>query len=210
MYLFQRLKNSISEAERLKRENIQSQLDTLKNQVNPHFLFNSLNTLASLIEESPQTAVAYVQELSQVYRYILQSKEHELISLREELLFIKAYLFLLEMRFGEKIKTNINIAENYLNNKIPPLTLQILIENAIKHNVVSEAKPLHIDIYVEGTDRLVVKNKFQQKSSAPDSNKVGLKNIANRYKLIASRNIEVLQNALHFIVVLPLLVVEEK
>lgn len=208
LYLLEYLTNSIAETERLKRENIQSELDSLKNQVNPHFLFNSLNTLASLIEEEPQTAVAYVQELSQVYRYILQSKDRELTTLREEIKFIKAYLFLVKMRFGENIQTQINISEDYWEKQIPPLTLQILVENAIKHNVISSAKPLNIDIFIEA-GLLVVRNKFQKKTTTVDSNKVGLRNIANRYKLIASENIEVLQNALYFTVMLPLLGGEE-
>ncbi|SFB75509.1 Histidine kinase [Flexibacter flexilis DSM 6793] len=208
MYLLEHLTNSIAETERLKRENIQSELDSLKNQVNPHFLFNSLNTLASLIEEEPKTAVAYVQELSQVYRYILQSKDQELTTLREEIKFIKAYLFLVKMRFGENIKTQIHISDDFLEKQIPPLTLQILVENAIKHNVISAAKPLDIDIFIEG-GQLVVRNKFQKKTTMVDSNKVGLRNIANRYKLIASENIEVLQNALYFTVMLPLLGGEE-
>jgi LytS/YehU family sensor histidine kinase len=208
VYFFQEWRKTILEAEQLKRENISSQFETLKSQVNPHFLFNSLNTLITLIPEDPQLAVSFVQKLSNVYRYVLQNKDKELVTLAEEMKVAEAYLFLLKTRFGENLRVNTDIPEDQLGKFIAPLTLQMLLENAIKHNVVSTEKPLHIHLYVEKDDVLVVKNNLQRKSSVPDSTQTGLANITQRYRLLCRRAVEVIVTASNFMVVLPLLTVE--
>ncbi len=208
-YFFANWKNTILEAEQLKRENIQSQLETLKSQVNPHFLFNSLNTLITLIPENQEVAVEFVQKLSNVYRYILQNKDRELVTLAEEMKIAEAYLFLLKTRFGENLKVDIRIPANALNRYVAPLTIQMLLENAIKHNIVSTEKPLHIDLYVEKDEVLVVKNNLQRKNSVPDSTQTGLANISGRYKILCQKAVEVIVTATNFIVILPLLSVEK-
>jgi LytS/YehU family sensor histidine kinase len=208
MYFFKEWRKTILEAEQLKRENIASQFETLKSQVNPHFLFNSLNTLITIIPEDPQLAVAFVQKLSNVYRYVLQNKDKELVTLAEEMKVAEAYLFLLKTRFGENLRVHVDIPAGQLGKFIAPLTLQMLLENAIKHNVVSAEKPLHIDLYVEKDEVLVVKNNLQRKSSVPDSTQTGLANISQRYRLLCQQAVEVIVTASNFMVVLPLLTVE--
>jgi sensor histidine kinase YesM len=207
-YFLKQWRKTILEAEQLKRENIASQFETLKSQVNPHFLFNSLNTLITLIPEDPQLAVAFVQKLSNVYRYVLQNKDKELVTLAEEMKVAEAYLFLLKTRFGENLRVHIDIPPGQMDKFIAPLTLQMLLENAIKHNVVSAEKPLHIDLYVEKDQVLVVKNNLQRKSSVPDSTQTGLANISQRYRLLCQQAVEVIVTASNFMVVLPLLTVE--
>ncbi len=206
--LYLKLIASITESERLKRQSIQSQLETLKNQVNPHFLFNSLNTLASIIPEEPDHAVRYTEELSRVYRYILEIKNHQLITLRDEMDCIRAYQFMLETRFGPNVKVNVNIPSDCMNKYIVPLSLQILLENAIKHNVISRDRPLHIDI-VAGREYISMTNSYQPKLEVEPSTQTGLENIRSRYALIANQDIDVYQDAEIFRVALPLLSISE-
>jgi two-component system, LytTR family, sensor kinase len=208
-YLFEKWKASAVEAERLKTQNIRSQLEVLKTQVSPHFLFNSLNTLVSLIPENPDLAVEFTQKLSQVYRYILQNKDKELVRLETELHFAKSYIFLLKTRFGENIKVNYQIDEKYLNDFVAPLTLQMLIENAVKHNIVSTDKPLTIDISVDKGTCILVKNNLQEKQSAEPSTKIGLQNIIKRYKYLSNQAVDVLMTSTGFVVSLPLIKVNE-
>lgn len=198
------LTETLVKSEILKRENIQFQYEQLKNQVNPHFLFNNFSTLANLIAENPQQAEKYVLELSNVYRYILTSSD-QLQLLKSEINFINSYLFLIRIRFDDNIV--VNIRENILHKEayVPLLSLQLLVENAIKHNVVSSKKPLTIDIFEEN-EYLVVKNILQKKFSVENSTKVGLQNIVNRYKLITERPVIIEQNETEFIVKLPLIV----
>lgn len=209
VYFFNMWKGTILEAEQLKRANIQSQFETLKSQVNPHFLFNSLNTLITLIPENQELAMEFVQKLSNVYRYVLQNNAKEVVSLRTELEFVQSYLFLLSIRFGNNLHVNIAVAEAYLNRHIAPLTLQMLLENVIKHNIISTQHPLRVEIYIEN-DTLVIKNNLQIKNSASTSTKVGLQNIINRYKYLSEKMVEVIVTTTNFIVALPLLKVEDK
>jgi LytS/YehU family sensor histidine kinase len=199
------LKEKIKETERLRSENIQSQFEVLKNQVNPHFLFNSLNTLITIIPENPPLAVQFAEKLSSVYRYILQNKDKELVSLQTELDFAKAYIFMLKIRFGENFQVNIQIPDKYLQNAIPPLTLQMLIENAIKHNIVSTEKPLILEMYVEKGDVLLVRNNFQKKKVGEQSTHLGLANIKNRYKYLTDKHVDVIATQVIFEVALPLI-----
>jgi LytS/YehU family sensor histidine kinase len=204
VFFYRRLGTSLSEQERLKRENIQTQLDSLKSQVNPHFLFNSLNTLAQLIPEDQEQAVQFVQKLSRSYRYILEINDRETISLREEMDFIKSYLFLVKTRFGNNLDMRINIPEDFLDVRIVPLTIQLLLENAIKHNIVSTEKPLLVDLFIDN-NHLVMKNAYQPKSQPVSSTGVGLRNIRNRYRYLTNMPVEVVHSQTHFTVAVPLL-----
>ncbi|MFN0047923.1 MAG: sensor histidine kinase [Cytophagales bacterium] len=203
--IFNFWKHTKYENELLKQENLRSQLESLKNQVNPHFLFNSLNTLISIIDDDPETAKNFTQNLSQVYRYILQAKEKDLVTLKEELDFANAYDYLLKIRYGDNLNFIIEIPNQYLNHQTPTLVLQMLVENAIKHNIISESKPLTIHIYIDEKENLVVNNNFQPKKLNVESDKVGLKNIAERFKLLDDKEIEVIQTGVNFTVKLPLI-----
>jgi two-component system, LytTR family, sensor kinase len=205
-YFFRRWKSTILEAEALKREHIQSQYETLKNQVNPHFLFNSLNTLITLIPEDPQAAVTFTQHLSTLYRSVLQTKDKELVSLKEEIHLLDAYIFLLKARFGDNLRVEVKLREQDLIQFVPPLTLQMLIENAVKHNIISADKPLQIKIYSQDDQWIMVENNLQKKlTSSPDSTQTGLSNIVNRYKLLHPHPVEILATLTSFQVKLPLL-----
>ncbi|RIV24026.1 histidine kinase [Fibrisoma montanum] len=193
------------EAEQLKKANLISQLDSLKNQVKPHFLFNSLNTLTALVEKDTEQAVKFIAELSKVYRYLLQSNEKELISLANELQFTQAYFFLLQTRFGPGISLTVSQADTYADCLIPPLTLQMLVENAVKHNQVSISKPLHVSIDSPDGRWLWVTNNVQQKRVSVPTTGTGLANIATKYKLLNQPNVEVLAEPTRFTVKVPLI-----
>ena len=203
MTFYTKLQKSLRETEQLQRENIQSQLEGLKNQVNPHFLFNSLNTLIYLIPEDPNKAINFVQKLSKVYRYILEIRDKKIITIGEELEFLKAYVFLLKERFGENININIDIPKEYYHRKIVPLSLQILFENSIKHNIISTHKPLDINVFIE-KDKLIVKNNLQKKNHVSSSTRVGLQNIKNRYQFFTDKEVDVIVTSNSFLVALPL------
>ncbi len=181
-----------------------AQFESLKNQIDPHFLFNSLNVLSSLIEENPESAQKFTTSLSKVYRYVLEQKDKELISVAEELQFAKTYMNLLKMRFENSI--TFEIPEGFENEeaKVVPLSLQLLLENCIKHNVVSEAKPLHVKISIEN-NQLVVTNNLQKKEVLSDRKGVGLQNIVNRYAILTKRNVLVEENEKEFKIFLPIL-----
>lgn len=206
-FYFQLQKTQL-EKERLVKENVQSQLESLRNQVNPHFFFNSLNTLAYLIPEDPAKAENFVQKLSKAYRYILEIRDKQLVTLEEELVFLDSYTCLLQERFGENLLVKVDAPEEILPYKLVPLSLQMLFENAIKHNVISTQSPLVIEVFVENTDRLVVKNNLQRKNQTMPSTKVGLENISRRYKLVSDHEVEVIMTQQSFIVILPLIKVE--
>lgn len=198
------LRHSVEETENLKRENLNAQLDALRTQVNPHFLFNNLNTLASLIPENPQHATDFVQQLSKVYRHILEVKDEKSILLKDELTVLKAYAFLLQTRFGNNLSVNINIPDEKLNKRIVPLSLQLLMENAIKHNIVSADKPLQIHIFSDNGS-LVVDNNLQIKKQISESTGIGLDNIRNRYKLLGDKPVQVTETETNFTVSIPLI-----
>ena len=204
VYFLSELRRTAEEKEMLKRESLQAQVNALKIQVNPHFLFNTLNTLAAVIPENPQQAVNFVQQLAKVYRHILEVKEESSILLKEELEVLEAYAFLLKTRHGDNLAIDIRVGEERLSRRIVPLSLQILMENAIKHNIVSAARPLRIDVYA-GSDSLVVTNTLQRKHQSIESMGIGLDNIRNRYRLLGAREVEVEEGAEQFIVRIPLL-----
>lgn len=206
LFLYDRWKRTLVEAERLRSQNIQSQLEGLKQQINPHFLFNSLNTLSYLIPEDQDRAVKFVHKLSKVYRYFLEIQEQKLIPVSEELEFIHAYTFLVKERFGENLLITIDIPKEEREMSIIPLSLQILFENAIKHNVISKTNPLHIKVYVdEKSEYLCVSNNLQPKINSEHSTKIGLNNIKSRYQYFSKQPVQVHKNDDAFIVALPLI-----
>ena len=204
-YFFDKWKEQFRLNEQLKNQQIKTQYEVLQNQMSPHFLFNSLNTLTSIIPEDSEAAVSFTEKLSEVYRYILKNKERELVRLDEELNFVKSYLFLLRMRYPDNLTFNFEIDKKYHGLTIPPLTLQMLVENAIKHNIVSKTKPLHIDIYIENGTSVIVKNNLQIKEIPDSSTKTGLENIRKRYHILGNREIDVVTSAANFMVAVPLI-----
>lgn len=206
VYTFEKWSQTIAETEKLKKANLQSQLDSLKQQVNPHFLFNSLNTLSSLIDEDTDKAELFIEELSSVYRYLLQTNENALTTLRDELTFIESYFHLLKTRYGSGIDLRVTIAPVFQTAQLPPLTLQMLVENAVKHNVILSDQPLLIRIETTDSGRLVVTNNVQRKNVRVLSNGVGLANIATKYQLLGQQGLEIQNTNECFSVTLPLLV----
>lgn len=190
---------------KLQKENLQSQFEVLKQQVNPHFLFNSLNVLTSLIKIDPDLAETFTERLSKVYRYVLENKDKDLVSLSTELEFLKAYLFLIEIRFMKKIIIHINIPKAFYDFLILPIAIQLIIENAIKHNTFSKSKPLCIDIEVDDQDRLNIVNNLHLRDTKFVSTGVGLENIHRRYALVSDQKPEFIKTSEHFIARLPLL-----
>jgi PAS domain S-box-containing protein len=189
---------------RLQKENLQSQFEVLRQQVNPHFLFNSLNVLTSLIKLEPDLAEKFTEHLSKVYRYVLENKEKDLVKLRTELEFLEAYIFLLNIRFMDKIEIKVSISESENELLILPLALQLLIENAIKHNAMSKKNPLYIEIFIEDGNILNVVNNLQERESHMASTGLGLKNIEHRYKLLELPTPEFIKTETHFIAKVPL------
>ncbi|MCV9933456.1 2TM domain-containing protein [Flavobacterium sp. LS1R47] len=181
-----------------------AKFESLKNQIDPHFLFNSLNVLSSLIEENPDNAQRFTTSLSKIYRYVLEQKDKELVSVEDELTFAKTYMNLLKMRFENSLFYELPTEGINPDAKVVPLSLQLLLENTVKHNVVSEQKPLHIRIFIE-KDYLVIQNDFQKKEVLQDRQGVGLQNIVNRYGIITNRKVLIEQNATTFTVKIPIL-----
>ncbi|HSN48627.1 MAG TPA: 2TM domain-containing protein [Flavobacterium sp.] len=181
-----------------------AKFESLKNQIDPHFLFNSLNVLSSLIEENPENAQKFTTSLSKIYRYVLEQKDKELVSVEEELAFAKTYMNLLKMRFENSLFYELPTTNHNPEAKVVPLSLQLLLENTVKHNVVSEQKPLHIRIYFEG-DYLAIQNDYQKKEVLQERKGVGLQNIINRYGIITNRKVLIEQNEKTFTVKIPVL-----
>ncbi|MCG8310413.1 MAG: histidine kinase [Cytophagales bacterium] len=182
--LFNNWKHSLIEAERLEKENIASKFEALKNQVNPHFLFNSLNTLSSLIYSDTAKAELFIDEFASIYRYVLDNRDRLLVSLKEEIDFINSFVYLLKIRFGEGLKFNLRIDGEKLKHCLPTLSLQLLVENALKHNVVTKDKPLEVSISTE-EDCVLVKNNLQYREKDSLNTGIGLENLKERYKLLS-------------------------
>jgi sensor histidine kinase YesM len=181
IYLFVQWRKALLEQERVRQEHIKSQLEGLRNQVNPHFLFNSLNTLMSIVADDQKLAIHYVQKMSKVFRYVLENRDEQLIPLETELEFIDNYVFLQKERFQENLQVKMDIPEEKKSSFIVPLSLQILFENAIKHNVISKKNPLTIEVYINDEGKLAVRNNLQLKNNVMPGTKVGLENIKKRY-----------------------------
>lgn len=193
-------------SEELRRAKLEMQLSSLKGQVQPHFLFNSLNSLQALVKAGENDkAVRFIGDLAQVYRYLLQSNEQTLITLDDELTFTHAYLNLLKTRFDEGLRLDVAIDPTYRTYRLPPLTLQLLVENAVKHNVVSASRPLTIRLYSNGHQTLVVENNLQRRPrSDVASDKKGLLTISQKYRLLGQPDIEIQETGQSFIVTVPL------
>ena len=194
------------ENEQLCAENLQNQYEALKNQLNPHMLFNSLNTLQSLVRESPEKAQDYIQELSRVLRYTLQENEYQSVTLKEEMDFVTAYIFLLKMRFEDNLLFDIDIDDSLQEFRLPPISVQMLIENAVKHNEISNRNPLTIYIAADvNKHHLTVANKRQPKRTATAGTGIGLANLAKRYHLLFKKEILITEEGGEFRVQIPLI-----
>jgi two-component system, LytTR family, sensor kinase len=204
VYFIDRWKDSIIKTERLEKEKSQVQFDNLKNQLNPHFLFNALTSLNSLIYENQKLASDFLQQLSKVYRYVLQNKDKNFVLLSTELEFIRHYVKLLETRFSSAIRITVDVPSDAREKAIVPVTLQILIENALKHNVVDKNKVLHIEIITIG-DYLVVTNNLQPRSNVENSNKLGLENLKSLYRFLTDKPVIIEPTDDRFSVKVPLL-----
>lgn len=192
------------ELERTQSDNLSAQYELMKQQVNPHFLFNSLNTLKYMVESGDAQAVGFILKLSDFYRFTLESRKLDLIRLSEELEILNAYLFLLKARFEEGIDLLVNIDQTYYNSLIPPFTLQLLLENCIKHNIVSLEHPLKIWLYAEG-GLIVVANRLQPKRNPESSTGVGLRNINQRYVHLLNKKIDIQVEETLFVIKLPII-----
>jgi two-component system, LytTR family, sensor kinase len=204
IYSYHKWRETKLEAEQLSKEKLQTQLNSLLQQINPHFLFNSLNTLSALIDDNPKNAQKYLSDLSKVYRYLLRTNENELTTLANELNFIDSYFHLLQTRFGKGVTLLKSIQPDDFGKLLPPLTLQLLVENAVKHNTVGKNKPLVIEIITLG-EYLTVRNNLQRKTLKVESSKVGLSNIAEKYRLINKSAIEITEAGGYFSVTVPLI-----
>jgi len=204
IYLYKYYQESRLKEQKIIAGTANAQFESLKNQIDPHFLFNSLNVLSSLIEENPENAQQFTISLSKIYRYVLEQKDKELVTVQEELAFAKTYMNLLKMRFENSITFELPGSLDNTDFKVVPLSLQLLLENTIKHNVVSENKPLHIKIFIK-ENFLVVENNLQKKDILNDRKGVGLQNIVSRYAILTERTVLIDENKNSFSVYLPIL-----
>ncbi len=193
-----------AESQKLKAQAIALQYQVLQNQVDPHFLFNSLNTLGSLIDIDTEKAKQYVREFSLYYRELLSLKDKELISLADEIEFVKRYIFLQKIRFGENFDVKITLNEPIIGHVIP-LSVQMMVENAVKHNIISKEKPLEIIIGQNGDESIFIENNLQTKDRSNDSNQFGLKNLSERYLFLTGKEMQVCRTDQFFRVILPII-----
>lgn len=200
----QRSRRMLLENEQLRSENLVNQYEALKSQLNPHMLFNSLNTLYSLIRESPNKAQNYLQELSRVMRYTLHDNLSHTVTLNEEMSFVRSYIYLLQMRYEDNLKFDIDIPQELSQRQVPPMAIQLLVENAVKHNEISNRNPFTIRIYAEN-NKLCVSNRIQPKLSDSSSTCIGLANLSKRYRLLFGQDITIEENEKTFKVTLPLI-----
>ncbi|MCK7589865.1 2TM domain-containing protein [Subsaxibacter sp. CAU 1640] len=204
VYFYNRYQQTKVKEQKVIAGSANARFDALKNQLDPHFLFNSLNVLTSLIDENPENAQKFTTSLSKVYRYVLEQKNKDLVSVDEELDFARTYMLLLKMRFEDSIIFEIPEKANNPESKVVPLSLQLLLENAVKHNMVTTSKPLHVKIY-ESNGMLVVENNLQPKQIVKKSSGVGLANIQQRYELLTNKKVNINQQANSFAVAIPML-----
>jgi sensor histidine kinase YesM len=205
-FLAKLLANSIAEKEKLITQNIQSKLSSLQSQVNPHFLFNSLNTLSSLIHEDANRAEKFVTKLSHVYRHVLEHNENDLVTVRSELHYLRSYVHLLKERFEENLHFFENIDESTLDKYVIPLALQITFENCVKHNIVTKEQPLKVSISNDPHQNYIcIENNINLIKDKDESTSVGLDNIKHRYAYFTNQEVKVTQDTATFKVCLPLL-----
>ena len=208
LHFLRHWRNSELEMERYQKESMRSQLDSLRNHLDPHFLFNNLNILASLIDKDKELSKTFIHKFAEVYRSILKSKADDLILLSEEMAFIDSYIYLIKTRFEENIQFNVKINATSRNKMLPPLTVQMLVENAIKHNIITEKQPLVINIIEESPDYLVVSNTLNKNRSETTTG-TGLGNIRNRYSHFTEKPVTVSEENATFQVRIPLLEIEQ-
>lgn len=201
-YLAHFYARSLQSEQELKRENLIAKYEALKNQVNPHFLFNSLNTLTGVVEQNPEKAVGFIKKLSDIYRYVIEQQDKELVTSEEEMKFVNNYYDLAQIRHGKALSLTVQLREKVFF--VAPLGLQMLVENAIKHNVISDDRPLHIEIGFMD-DYVYVKNNLQKKNIIKRDNMTGLENLRNRYQFISDRPVEIVESGTEFMVKLPLI-----
>jgi sensor histidine kinase YesM len=204
VYLYRSYQENKVKEQKIIAGTASAKFESLKNQIDPHFLFNSLNVLSSLIEENPENAQRFTTSLSKIYRYVLEQKDKELVTVEEELAFAKTYMNLLKMRFENSLFYELPTTMLNPEAKVVPLSLQLLLENTVKHNVISEQRPLKIRIFIE-SDYLVIQNDYQKKEVLQDRQGVGLQNIINRYAIITGRKVLIEQNERTFTVRIPIL-----
>jgi hypothetical protein len=199
---------TLSETEQLKKEYMQSQLLGLKSQMNPHFLFNGLNTLSSLIQEDAEKAEDFLDHMSKVYRYLLRNNEEQLVSVQTEINFISSYYFLLKARYGDGLQLAISVDKSHGEFFLPPLTLQMIFENILTYNEVSKSNPMLIEINSRG-DELVIKHTVQMKLNCTDCFDESIENISNKFKLLCQKEVEILETPTYRTIRLPLLKTKE-
>jgi len=199
---FKNWKEAAVQQEKLKRQQLALQYETLKGQVSPHFLFNNLNSLTSLISTNPDKAIDFVKKLSEVYRYVLDQKDQELVDLTTELKFVESYVFLQKIRFESNLDVQIQV--NPKNFKVIPLSVQMLVENAIKHNEISNRKPLQIKIFSTDDNCLIVENQLQKKSGSEGSGS-GIQNIRERYEFFTNKKVVIFESLDRYLISIPLL-----
>lgn len=209
-YLIRERQEVLLQNGKLVTENIQNQYQALKNQLNPHMLFNSLNTLQSLVRESPEKAQNYIRELSRVLRYTLQENDSHTVTLREEMNFVDAYIFLMKMRYEDNLQFLIEVDAALMDYSLPPLSIQTLVENAIKHNEISNRHPLTIEIHTAVTDTekeaaLCIDNNLQPRRTASSGTGIGLANLSKRYELLFDKEIQITEASGKFSVCIPLM-----
>ncbi|MEM6526246.1 MAG: histidine kinase [Bacteroidota bacterium] len=200
-------KNSQLEAETLKKQNAEARFEALRNQINPHFLFNSFNVLSSLVYKDADTSSKFIDQLSNVYRYLLFNQQNKIVKLSEEIAFLESYIYLLKIRFQDNLDIKKDIADRVRDTYIAPATLQLLIENAIKHNVVSKASPLAINVFSNGK-YLIVENSIQLKEVKEESTNIGLNNIRDRYNYLCGDDAIVVNANGKFTVKIPIIETE--
>ena len=205
LYHFARLRFTEIERDQTEKEKLRIELQQLKGVVNPHFLFNNLNSLSALISENPAEAEKFLDELTKVFRYLLRNNQTELIDLGAELGFIRSYYNLLHSRYGGSLLMSINIADPYLTQMLPPMTLQLLVENAVKHNRLQKDNPLHLEIFISDDEKLIVRNNLRKKEGKVESTGIGLKSINARYHILDQEGLKIEQSSGSFCVYIPLL-----
>lgn len=208
MSFFKAWRSEVEESEKVKREALALQYKVLQDQINPHFLFNSLNVLGSLMDIDVSKAKIFNRELSNFYRDVLHFKDKDIVSLKEEIDFVEKYIYLQQIRFGEALQVDI-IANPKVDGKVIPLSLQALVENAIKHNEISKANPLKIVIAISDEYELIVENNLQEKVLLEETSKTGLKNLAGRYQFLTGKEMIITKNENYFRVSLPLIKMED-
>ena len=205
IYIIKRYKETLGDIELIEQMGTEQEFENLKNQVNPHFLFNCFNTLSSLISIDKVRAETFLDELSKVYRYLLRNNEDGISTVENEVKFMQSYYSLLKTRYGDGLNLSIEIDKRYQPYLLPSLSLQLLVENAVKHNIVSKQQPLMLEIFTTAGNKLVVNNNLQKKQQKEKSTYIGLNNIRSKYKLMKQQGFQVVEGEKNFMVVLPLI-----